>query len=52
MSPDMWDAAAVRDPSKPYLEIVYDEDLGAIAQVTMPDGTVHTAADPGPSGAI
>lgn len=44
----MWAAATVRDPSRPYYEVVYDEDLGAIAQVTHPDGTVVTAADPGP----
>lgn len=37
--------SAERDPSKPYLETVYDDDLGAIAQVTHPDGTVVTDAE-------
>jgi hypothetical protein len=34
-----------RDPRLPYLEVVYDQDLGAVAQITDPDGTVVTAAD-------
>jgi hypothetical protein len=33
------------DLDKPHVEIVHDDDLGTIAQITHPDGTVVTAAD-------
>lgn len=34
-------------PDADHYEIVYDEDLGSIAQLTTPDGTVSYGADPG-----
>lgn len=40
-----WTRVAQRSPDVPYIEVVYDEDLGCIAQMTCPDGTVVTAAD-------
>lgn len=32
-------------PEAPRLDVVYDADMGAIASLTLPDGTVFTSAD-------
>jgi hypothetical protein len=37
-------------PDADHYEIVYDEDLGSIAQLTTPDGTVTYGADSGRGG--
>lgn len=45
MNEEMWANAVGPDPGKTHIEVVYDPDLGCIAQATHPDGTVVTAAD-------
>lgn len=44
---DVW--SSERDPDKAYVDVVQDADLGTIVSATHPDGTVVTAADPGPT---